>query len=215
MKQKLFWLLVAMIVMGTAGCSFIGIAKIPEAEKNETVWNAYGSCNCYKVTCNPAYKYQYKNVVVTICPYYRGGDTILFGPPLIPIVPNFFGLFSPREDKKYYIEVAIDSPTAVTMVDISGVRVQFSKEKILSPTGVQVLGKRQILHIGEEQKGQDLSEQKIVVSHGTQRFRLLFDILDSDVKSFHLNLDKFVIDNETIELPPIQIVKKQNINIYG
>jgi hypothetical protein len=196
MRQKFLLLLFAILILSTSACSFLIRGKIPEADTADTGWTERGGCSGGVITHNYAYQYRYEDIDVIMCPYYRGGSAVLFGPPLFPVIPNFVGYLLNDEPVKFYLYVTINSPHDVTMIDFSKVRVQFSKKKILSPSAVHFL------------YNFDAPDQKYVVSHGSAAFRLHFDIYDTEVKAFQVDLGSMIVGDKDVRLPQLSYRKK-------
>lgn len=196
MRQRLLLLLLVILILSTSACSFLIRGKVPEADTADTGWTEHGACGGGVITRNYGYQYHYENIDVTMCPYYPGGSAILFGPPLLPVIPNFVRLFTHDEPVQFYLLVTINSPNDVTAIDFSKVRVQFSSKKILAPSAVHILN------------GPDVQDQKYVVSHGKAEFRLQFDVYDTEVKAFQVELGSMIVSDKDVRLPPLSYRKR-------
>jgi hypothetical protein len=139
-------------------------------------------------------KIEYKDVTISLCPRFKGGPALAGGPPGLPIIPNPFALFG-RDNENFSILLTIDSKNHITGIDLSNIRVKFSRQTILSPLSAEVLG------IGGKKESATIN--KVFAEKDVAKYNLTFDISKNQVGEIVIDLGAVEVDEESILLPPL------------
>lgn len=185
-------LLGSVLVMNLAGCSWVIKSSVPKADFENTGWREGEICSSYVASKIRSYQYLREGVSISICPKFYGGKAILYGPPLIPIFPNFYLLGEPIDRGQFAIQIVIDSPSDVSRIDLSKIRIQLPQKEPLEPSIVKVVK-------GDE--FYDIFSLTPTVSHAKATYYITYDVPKLEVKQLIVDIGNLQVNGQNVDLP--------------
>jgi len=134
------------------------------------------------------------DIVLTEGKNYHGYG-VAFGPPFIPIIPQFWGSSESFKKGPLIFRIGFDSPSNTTSIDFEKTRIQLLSGESLSPSLVKVFQAQEI-------PGK-LAMKEVIMSNTKVTCWLTFDVSKSELSEFSIDLGHIQIDGEQIKLPPL------------
>jgi len=185
-------LLASVLVVNLTGCSWVIKSSVPKADFENTGWREGKICSSYVASKIKSYQYLREGVSISICPKFYGGKAIFYGPPLIPIFPNFYLLGEPIDRGPFAIQMVIDSQSDVSRIDLSKIRIRLPEKEPLEPNIVKVVK-------GDE--FYDLVSLTPTVSHGKATYYISYDVPKLKVKELTVDIGNLKVNGQDVEIP--------------
>ena len=206
MTRKIILLLIVVLALGTSACSIIFKESNLRPELSNTSWTSTEVTyrGYLKLFTSKGYRcrFQHGSVSVTLNGFHlRGGDdgTLIFGPPLIPLIPVF--LWSKPRPYRFGFYIALECPTETCSMELSKIRILSSEGKVWQ--------------IDKFRTSRERNPDKITASNGKDEYSLTSsEELPLDIEEILLDLGSIQINGDEVKLPHIRILKKTKYGYY-
>ena len=203
---------VIFAVMTTVnGCSYIATVDVMET-KAQSMWEKITPCHSYLTLGidEPAHAFDTLGVALSVCSQPTGGREILFGPPLIPVIPNPFSLFG-HSDRDYSISLRVECPKGQCSLDMTSIRCRFNDFDSSSTPTVFFLKSSHSLHTWDDNDNVRAREGKstyhIILDRDTTTLLLVFPIPVDNVDNLVLDIGTLTIGGRRVDVPPLVLSK--------
>ena len=204
LAKKIVLLLFTVHMFGIIGCSVLVRRSDLQPELSNTGW-----VQLEKYVGQP-HKWMSENVSVVVSPYQDCLDGFLWiGPPILPTIPW------PSNCGDFCIQVQIESPKDISMLDLSNIRVELSGGKSYQASGVYLSKKvKESLplachspYIFKSDQVQ-IETEKFVISQEKKHLCISFNISYKGMEEFTIDLGSISINDNNIPLPALNLRKK-------
>ncbi|MEI7661333.1 MAG: hypothetical protein WCK34_04015 [Bacteroidota bacterium] len=210
-------LMICLSLLLFASCSFLTKYSILTI-KDSGHWKKSGTCEeCESYESPRKFKYQYnksttKDLSVSVCPCIYG-LAISFGPPFVPVIPNFVKLLKHKwKNQPFYADILFGNFKG-KRIDIASVKFIFSDKNaacradsiLLLSEGRSV--KRKFIRTGREKSKRKIADTVCQFDKDTVRLRFCFSLPMNKIQKFSVDFSGFRVDDTIVPFSKIDYVK--------
>jgi len=139
---------------------------------------------------------------------------MLFGPPLLPVIPNVFLLIThPRKKHPFFVDVLFDNFNG-KRVDISSVKFIFPDKKLnLNVDSIRLIPPRkvkkgQFIRSGMEKGKQKIADSLYQFEQDIVRLRFYFNSPRNKITKMSIDFSMLQVNDSIVPFPTINYVKR-------